>query len=101
MTDEYKNRSRKISVTDNIQIQKHGSSCCITIIDRATGLTADLTETTLETIIRNNNMIDKPTDFGENEKIIKALVRRYNEYTAQREKLLKEFDDMTEGNRSN
>ena len=104
MTEQYKNRKPKISITDNIKIQSHPSCCCVTLIDKATGLTADLTEVTLETIIRNNNMIDEPTDFGTNESIIKFLVKQYNKYVSQRKKLwkgfdkmVKEFDEITEG----
>lgn len=76
----YKNRHKKISVTDNIQIRKNASNCSIELINKATGETAELTEATLEVIIRNNNMYNKDSNYVANDSIILYLVDEYAQH---------------------
>ncbi len=79
-------RNNKTSVTDNVQIQRHGSGCCITIYNKMTGKSCELTEATLETIIRNNNLIVTGSIldvYRSNDSIIEHLIREYNEWKGQ------------------
>ena len=89
MTTEYKNRHKKISVTDKIQIRKNASNCTIELIDKTTGETAELTDATLECIIRNNNMYDRVCSYITNDSIINHLIKEYQKYE-QQQKALKE-----------
>lgn len=85
MTYINKNPHRKISITDNIQIQKTGCNVCIYLIDKTTGKSCELTEATLEVIISSNNMI-KPTgcldEYRANNLIIEQLIKQQKKYIA-------------------
>ena len=80
----------KISVTKNIQIRRNTVNLTIELIDRTTGETAELTEATLEEIIRNNNLYDTKTFSGfrgykANDKIILYLINDERKYVEQQE----------------